>query len=372
MRSKPKMSFLIESFFFTECGPILTLDIARGMQENGVDVCAIIPEQMENIDVWKASFAPKCLYVWKSYKNKYLDNLINGLKIRFKFLKRKFDFALYPSPVTRNLVVEKFLRVKENIIIMHDPIPHSGTRERIKQENKALISFVSRVDNVLVMSKMFIPIVEEEYDKPRNNIFYMRHGEMSYPEFTGSFSEEDLKNDINFLYFGRIQKYKGLHVLAKAFAEVQKQYPNVHLTVAGSGDFSEYEEEYAKLKNATVMNKYITDEEIAYLFSKPNTVVVMPYLDATQSGITGMAYNYDTPVIVTDTGGLREQLFDGEVGVFVKPGDADDLKEKMIRFLSEPDLYAEQKKLMQESKVKMTWGYITKEFIDQLESHTVK
>ena len=160
--------------------------------------------------------------------------------------------------------------------------------------------------------------------------------------------------------------------MAKAFAEVQKQYPNVHLTVAGSGDFSEYEEEYAKLKNATVMNKYITDEEIAYLFSKPNTVVVMPYLDATQSGITGMAYNYDTPVIVTDTGGLREQLFDGEVGVFVKPGDADDLKEKMIRFLSEPDLYAEQKKLMQESKVKMTWGYITKEFIDQLESHTVK
>ena len=369
MRSKPKMSFLIESFFFTECGPILTLDIARGMQENGVDVCAIIPKQMENLDVWKASFTPECLYVWKSYKNKYVENILNGIKIRSKFRNKRFDYALYPSPVMRNLRVEKFVKVNENIMILHDVIPHSGANEKAGQYVK---SVVGQADNIMVMSKMFIPIVEKDYNKPGNNIFYMRHGEMSYPEFTGSFSEEDLKNDINFLYFGRIQKYKGLHVLAKAFAEVQKQYPNVHLTVAGSGDFSEYEEEYAKLKNATVMNKYITDEEIAYLFSKPNTVVVMPYLDATQSGITGMAYNYDTPVIVTDTGGLREQLFDGEVGVFVKPGDADDLKEKMIRFLSEPDLYAEQKKLMQESKVKMTWGYITKEFIDQLESHTVK
>lgn len=192
---------------------------------------------------------------------------------------------------------------------------------------------------------------------------------MNYPEFTGIFNEEESKERINFLFFGRIQKYKGLHVLSKAFEKVQKQYPDAYLTVAGSGDFSEYKEEYAALKNVTVMNKYITDDEIAYLFSKPNTVVVMPYIDATQSGITGMAYNYETPIISTDTGGLREQLFDGEVGIFAKSGDVDDLAEKMIRFITDPDLYTEQKKLMQDSKEKMSWKYLTNELLEQLESH---
>jgi len=369
MNRKTRISFMIESFFYTECGPVLTLDIARGLQENDVDVYAIIPEQMENLEVWKESFSPRNLYIWKSYKNKYVDNLLNGFRILFKFIKCRFDFALYPSPVTRNLIVEKFFRVRENIIIMHDPIPHSGSREWSEREKKKDKKFMSKVNNVLVLSKLFIPVVEKNYHYSKHNILYMRHGTMNYPVFTGSFSEEERNGSINFLFFGRIQNYKGLHVLSEAFEKVQKQYPDAHLTVAGSGDFSEYEEEYAALDNTTVMNKYITDDEIAYLFSKPNTVVVMPYIDATQSGITGMAYNYETPIISTDTGGLREQLFDGEVGIFVKPGDADDLAEKMIRFITEPDLFIHQKALMQESKEKMSWKSTTSELLEQLESH---
>lgn len=369
MNSKLKMSFLVESFFFTECGPVLNLDIARGLQENGVDVCAIIPEQMENLEEWKAVFSPECLYIWKAHKNKYIDNLLNGIKVHFKFRKRRFDFAIYPNPVKRNLIVEKFLKVKENIMILHDVIPHSGVNENA---TKTVRGVVGQADNIMVMSKQFVPIVEKDYHKSKHNILYMRHGTMNYPAFTGTYNIEDIKGSINFLFFGRIQEYKGLHVLAKAFNKVQKKYPDTWLTVAGSGDFTEYEEEYAALKNVTVMNKYITDNEIAYLFSKPNTVVVMPYIDATQSGITGMAYNYETPIISTDTGGLREQLFDGEVGVFVKPGDADDLAEKMIRFLAEPDLFAKQKALMQESKEKMSWKYLTHGLMEQLESHMKK
>lgn len=366
MKPKTKMSFLVENFFNTEAGPVFSLDISQGFQKNGVEVAVIISEEIENLEDWKKFFSTDNLYIWKRCGNKYIENLINGIKIRFKFLKRKFDFAIYPNPVKRNLVVEKFINVRENIMILHDAIPHSGANDN---QSRNLKKIIERADNIMVMSKQFIPIVENDYHKSRNNILYMRHGTMSYPKFNGTFSEEDLQGNINFLFFGRIQKYKGLHVLAKAFVKVQKNYPDSHLTVAGSGDFSEYEEEYATLDNVTVMNKYITDDEIAYLFSKPNTVVVMPYIDATQSGITGMAYNYETPIISTDTGGLREQLFDGEVGVFVKPGDADDLADKMMRFISAPDLYAEQKALMKESNEKMSWEYITKDLIKQLKCH---
>ncbi len=364
MKSKPEMSFLVENFFNIEAGPVFSLDISRGLQQNQVEVCTIVSELAENLDDWKTAFSSDCIYIWKVYKNRYVENLLNGIRMHFKFRKRRFDFAVYPNPVKRNLIAEKFLNIRENIMILHDVIPHSGAMESTTQNVR---NVVEQADNIMVMSKLFIPIVEKEYQIPRNNILYMRHGTMNYPEFAGSYREEDIKGSINFLFFGRIQHYKGLHILAQAFKDVQEQYPDTYLTVAGSGDFTEYKEEYAELENVTVMNKYITDDEIAYLFSKPNTVVVMPYIDATQSGITGMAYNYETPILSTDTGGLREQLFDGKVGIFVKPEDADDLAEKMIRFLSDPNLYWEQKALMQESKEKMSWKCITRELIEQLE-----
>ena len=57
------MKFLIETFFNTECGPVLNLDIARGLQQNGVDVYVIISEQMENLEVWKKAFPSENLYI---------------------------------------------------------------------------------------------------------------------------------------------------------------------------------------------------------------------------------------------------------------------------------------------------------------------
>lgn len=366
MKKNKQMNLLIETFFNTESGPVLSLNIAQGLIRNDVCVCAIISEEIENLNDWKKTFKPDCLYIWKRYNNKYLENLLNDLKIKIKYFKRRFSYALYPNPVNRNLLIGRFIKHDENIMILHDVIPHSGTNDDVNRRHKELIM---KADNIMVLSKKFIPIVEIDYHIPQGNIFYMRHGLMKYPTFEGEFNKVDLESKINFLYFGRIEKYKGLHVLADAYREIEKKYSDVTLTVAGSGDFAEYVEEYKSLKSATVMNKYITDEEIAYLFSKPNTVVVLPYIDATQSGVIGMAYNYGTPIIVSDTGGMKEQLFDGEVGVFAQPGDAKDLEEKMKNFITNPDLFNEQKRLVAESKEKMTWEYICKELLMQLEEH---
>ena len=365
MDKKTDMSILVETFFNTESAPVLSLNIAQGLMENGVDVCAIVTENIENLTDWKQSFPQESLYIWKSYKYKYFEIIKNGIRIKKQISSKRFNYVLYPFPFYRDYLVGRFIKYDENIVIQHDPIPHSGARKRTKKKRL----FSTKKDNIVVMSKIFIPIVEENFHISKDHIFYLRHGLMKYPEFKGEFSKEELNGKINFLNFGRIEKYKGLLVLSKAFGELQKQYPDIQLTIAGSGDFSEYKEEYAALNNVTIMNKYITDDEIAYLFSKPNTVVVLPYLDATQSGVVGMAYNYGTPIIVSDTGGMKEQLFDGEVGVYVAPGDVDDLQKKMEQFITDSKIFEKQKLLMQESKEKMSWTYITKEFLDQIYNH---
>ena len=72
----------------------------------------------------------------------------------------------------------------------------------------------------------------------------------------------------------------------------------------------------------------------------------MPYLDATQSGVTITSMEFDCPIIASDTGGLKEQLNNGKIGVFCKPGDVESLEKAMLTFIKYPEEFEKQRKLM--------------------------
>ncbi len=58
---------------------------------------------------------------------------------------------------------------------------------------------------------------------------------------------------------------------------------------------------------------YIPSEEVKYLFCAAD-MIVQPYKTATQSGITQIAYNFERPMLVTNTGGLAEIVPHEKVG----------------------------------------------------------
>ena len=120
------------------------------------------------------------------------------------------------------------------------------------------------------------------------------------------------------LYFGFIRNYKGLDLLIKAFGALDESYD---LVVAGEayGDFSGYQ----KLIDQTAISSrvklnilYIEEKEIPVFFSAAD-VCVLPYRTATQSGIIGMAYHFDLPVIATNVGGLAEMIEDEKTGLII-------------------------------------------------------
>ena len=122
MDKKTDMSILVETFFNTESAPVLSLNIAQGLMENGVDVCAIVTENIENLTDWKQSFPQESLYIWKSYKNKYFEIIKNGIRIKKQFSSKRFNYVLYPFPFYRDYLVGRFIKYDENIVIQHDPI----------------------------------------------------------------------------------------------------------------------------------------------------------------------------------------------------------------------------------------------------------
>lgn len=102
------------------------------------------------------------------------------------------------------------------------------------------------------------------------------------------------------LFFGRIEEYKGLDILSTAFLEA-KLPEDIKLVIAGKGEYK------GKRDNRIVLlNQYIEDEEIADLYGNAS-VVVYPYISATQSGVLSIASYFGTPMILSDVSFFKEE-----------------------------------------------------------------
>lgn len=118
------------------------------------------------------------------------------------------------------------------------------------------------------------------------------------------------------LFFGFIRDYKGLDILIESMKDLDESYL---LLIAGEvyGDFNKYDQQIDNLKLRNRINlqvRYIPETEIPLFFSASD-VCVLPYRSATQSGIVGIAYHFDLPVIVTNTGGLAEMVEENQTGL---------------------------------------------------------
>ncbi|MBS1517100.1 MAG: glycosyltransferase [Bacteroidetes bacterium] len=177
----------------------------------------------------------------------------------------------------------------------------------------------------------------------------------------------ELKGKKVILFFGYVRKYKGLKYLIDAMPEILR---SVDVTLLIVGEFYEDEnitrDQIKNLeleKNIHVVSDYIPNEKVRYFFCASD-VVVLPYIDATQSGITQIAYYYDKPVIATDVGGLSEAVIDGKTGFLVKPEDSGAVAEAVVEFYKK-DLEKNFSEGAKKEKKKYEWERMI-EAIEQL------
>ena len=140
------------------------------------------------------------------------------------------------------------------------------------------------------------------------------------------------------LFFGRIWEYKGLDYLIRAAPEIRAHCPNLNIIIAGRGeDFAKYEAMMAQPETFEIHNQFIPEAEVETLFRRAS-VVVAPYVEATQSGVVHMAYAYAKPVVATHVGGLPEVVEDEVTGLLVPPRDEAVLAAAIVKLLSDEAL----------------------------------
>lgn len=116
------------------------------------------------------------------------------------------------------------------------------------------------------------------------------------------------------LFFGLIRNYKGLDLLLQAFSNLNKEFI---LLIAGEvyGDEITYTNLIAKSKNKNIhfVNQFIDEQDVKLYFSVAD-LCVLPYKSATQSGIQALANSFCLPVLISNVGGLAEDIVDEKNG----------------------------------------------------------
>jgi glycosyltransferase involved in cell wall biosynthesis len=140
------------------------------------------------------------------------------------------------------------------------------------------------------------------------------------------------------LFFGRIWAYKGLDYLIRAEPLVTSQVPHARIVIAGHGeDFARYRRMMVHPEHFIVHNEYIPDDTLIDLFREAS-IVVLPYVDGSISGVVPVACTFGKPVVATTVGILPEMVDDGRTGLLIPPRDEKALAAALVRLLRDERL----------------------------------
>jgi glycosyltransferase involved in cell wall biosynthesis len=148
----------------------------------------------------------------------------------------------------------------------------------------------------------------------------------------------DVQPQPEILFFGRIWEYKGLEYLIRAEPLITARVPQVRIVIAGTGeDFARYRAMMVHPDHFIVHNEYVSDEKRAELFRRA-AVVVLPYIEASQSFIISIAYRFGKPVVATTVGGLPEMVDHGRTGFLVPPRDIESLAASVVDLMQNDEM----------------------------------
>jgi glycosyltransferase involved in cell wall biosynthesis len=258
--------------------------------------------------------------------------------------KEQYDLVLaaYSIPFLSPSLGTIARKAKKNkhtkaISIIHNLNPHE------KRIGDKVLSdyFLNSMDGHLGLSKKVWEDIKGA-DLDHKAVYYPHP---VYDIFGTAISKQDAIRKLNLdpqfhymLFFGLVRDYKGLDILLEAMSYPEIKKLNVKLLIAGEfyADKQSYLRSIEKnnLQERIILHdRFIPDAEVHSYFSAAD-VVVLPYKNATQSGITQIAYEFEKPMIVTDVGGLPETVPDNKVGYVCEP-NAGSLARAILQFYSD-------------------------------------
>jgi glycosyltransferase involved in cell wall biosynthesis len=296
-------------------------------------------------------------------------NPFNWIKVgnELKRLKPDIIVVRYWLPFMGACFGTILRRVKKNhhtkiICIADNVLPH----EKRLGDKQLTKYFIKPVDAFITMSEKVLIDLRQFTDKPAQKIvhpLYDNFGE----QINKAEARKHLRLNVDdkiILFFGFIRKYKGLDILLEAMTLLKSEMRNPKSEIPKlliAGEFYEdrkiYDEIIVKnnLQSQIILRtNFIADSEVKYYLSAAD-FVIQPYRNATQSGVTPLAYHFEKPMLVTNVGGLPSLVPDKKAGLVAEP-NAQSIAEKILELYDFGEEYFLPS--LREEKKKYSWSIL--------------
>ncbi|RJR46763.1 MAG: glycosyltransferase [Desulfobacteraceae bacterium] len=145
-----------------------------------------------------------------------------------------------------------------------------------------------------------------------------------------------LGEGVKLLYVGRVSKEKNLGVLVESFKDLTRVRPEVSLIVVGDGPFLKEMQESLRGFPA-YFTGYLSGEDLAEAYASSD-IFLFPSATDTFGNVVLEAQASGLPVVVTDEGGPRENLIQGETGYVVPTNEKVPFEAAILRLVDDPSL----------------------------------
>ena len=228
------------------------------------------------------------------------------------------------------------IKIKK-ICICHNVLPH----EKSKIDEILTKYGLKKIDDFIVHGEIEKTVLQNIYPNIKSNKITVT----PHPTYTLQFKNDEIDkktakemlklNGKVLLFFGFIRQYKGLEYLIKAMPMINTKIDNLILIIVG--EFWDDKRKYQnlitnlELQNIRIIDEYISDEKVSQYFMSSDLLII-PYINATSSGVVQIAFSFNLPVIVTNVGALEEIVSHNKTGFIVPPKDSKAIARTVIDF----------------------------------------
>ncbi|SPD73164.1 putative Glycosyltransferase [uncultured Desulfobacterium sp.] len=249
---------------------------------------------------WKSSYYSDIIYAISSFKPDVIHIHDNGEMITLVLITR---FRHVPLALT-----------------IHDVVTHPGADSKQKLRRK-IIKFLlkRRADVIHLHSNILSDKFKILYPDLEFKIKVIPHGALTL--FKSWENELIEREPLTCLFFGRMEKYRGLDNLVHIGRVLKDMIPGIKIIVAGQGsELEKYKDQMDALGIFEIHDTFIPNDNV-YKYFRRASLLLLPYHEASQSGVALMGLPFGLPVVATDVGAISEVVIDKIHGRVVASGD---------------------------------------------------
>lgn len=281
---------------------------------------------------------PKDNHKIRTYRNslEFVFNSLIGLpwlciKVRKLVKTNGFQVAYFPVFHHWNPVLLFWCKIwgLEVVFTVHDGVLHQG--EQSSRDQKMLNFCIRKADKLVFLSRYVQELTREKTG------FAAKTCIIPHPLLRiGSpvIKDRHLPERPSLLFLGRIVEYKGVDLLLEALNGFSRDRLG-QVTIAGQ-NYSGFKPDKMGAVSVNWIGRWLEDTEIDDLLNS-HDILVLPYREASQSGIVTLGIGAAIPMICTNVGGLPEQLTK-EQAVFTRP-EVFSLKKAILDLINDPERY---------------------------------